>query len=85
MLTHIVHQAQNVQQRLKITALIEIDPNGVAVLHHRKEMNELTILVMIPRGAKLKVMKLTPQLISQKTIIFRRYRNIIIIKLYHPC
>ena len=47
MINHIVHQAQDGQQRLKITTLIEIVPNGVAVLHHRKETNGLTILMLI--------------------------------------
>ena len=51
MITHVVHQASDIQQRHKITFLIEIDPNGVAVLHHRKEMNKLTILVLILDGA----------------------------------
>ena len=36
MITHIVHQAQNAQQRLKIIVLIKIDPNEVALLHHRR-------------------------------------------------
>ena len=51
MITQIVHQAQDVQQRLKTTVLIEIYLNGVAVLHHRKERDELAILVLIPYGA----------------------------------
>ena len=42
-----VHQAQDIQQRLKITVLIEIYQNGVAVLHHRNEVNESTVLVLI--------------------------------------
>ena len=78
MITHIVHQSQDAQQRLKIKFLIEIDPNEVVVLHHRKEMDRSTILVLIPRGDKLKVIQLTPQLISHKRIIFRRYRDVII-------
>ena len=85
MITHIVHQAQDVQRHLKITGLIEIDTNEVVVLYHKKKVNGLTILVLIPCGAKLDVMKLTPQLIIHKRVISRRYRDVIIIKLDHPC
>ena len=46
MITHIVHQAQDVQQCLKITVLIEIDLNRIAVLNHRKEINGLTIMAL---------------------------------------
>ena len=84
MITLIVHQVQDVQQHLKITVLIEIDKKGVVVLHHKKEMNGLTRLVLTLYGAKLKVMKLAPQLICHKRIIFGRYRDVINIVLYHP-